>query len=144
MNASRKRRLHSLETVIKPPSEQDLSWDARAVLITLRFQRQILPDWLRRAEERRANGTPPNSPQSPELQARWQPVFERVTEANTRFGELMAQGRVESIIEYLAAVGLWQEPSPPPPDAVTIIERLRKLSDEANRKQADEAGNEAA
>jgi hypothetical protein len=40
-----KRRLHTLETVIKPPPISALSADERAVLMTLRFQRRKCQRW---------------------------------------------------------------------------------------------------
>lgn len=122
------RRLHSLETAIRPPAAEELSADERAVLAMLILQRRLLPDWLRRAEHWHASGRPQRSQASADS-ARVDRLFEGIRDANTRVGELMTQGRLQSIIERLTAWGHWQEPYPRPPDAATIITRLGKLAE---------------
>lgn len=134
-------RLAKLKTAIRPPAEGELSADERAVLAMLVLTRCLLPDWLRQAEHWHASGRPPCS-QTSHGSARIGGVFEAICEANTRVGELMEQGRLDSIVERLKAWGHWQEPYPPPPDAATIITRLKQLAwggDEADRKPIGEA-----
>lgn len=120
-------RLAKLKTAIRPPAEGELSADERAVLAMLIVQRQMLPDWLRQAEHWYASGRPPRSQASADS-TRFQSLFDGIRDANTRIGELMEQGRLHSIVERLKAWGHWQEPYPPPPDAATIIIRLKQLA----------------
>lgn len=126
-----KRRLHRLETAIRPPDVQELSADEKAVRTMLIYTRRFLPDLLAQAEAWRANGCPPASPAEREAGAAMRERFDRlmpaVIDANTRTNESIAQGRAESIIERLTAWGLWREPDPPPPDAPAILERLEAL-----------------
>lgn len=126
-----KRRLHSLETAIRPPTVQELSTDERAVLLMLAFQRVLMPALLETAEEWHANGRPPASVADKARTAAWsgriERVFDAAIEANPRVNELIAQGRAQAIVERLTDWGLWKEPDPPPPDTETINERFERV-----------------
>lgn len=144
-----KRRLHKLETVIRPPAVQELSADERAVLTMLVYTRRVLPAWLRDAEAWHANGRAPASEAETQYAAatwgRFNPLIPALIEANTRTNELLSQGRTAPIIERLTAWGLWSEPNPQPPGIATLLERFERVfPHEANRKPAGEAGSNAA
>jgi hypothetical protein len=128
-----KRRLHKLESVIRPPAVQELSADERAVLTMLAFTRRFLPALLRDTEAWHASGrAAASSPAEREAAAatgrRLDRLLPALIVANTRTNELVEQGKTATIIDRLMAWGLWREPDPPPPDAEKIIDRLGELA----------------
>lgn len=91
----------------------------------------VLPDMLRDAEAWHANGRPPAPPANRRDRAAMRQRFDRlaptIIDANTRANAVLGQGRLQSIIERLAAWGLWKEPDTLPPDIATSLARFERV-----------------
>lgn len=111
MAASLKRRLDSVAPAIKPLSPYEgLSADESDVL-RIALMQSFLPAWRERVEReteaRRRTGEPPV--ENPERKAQCERIWERIVSANSRVGELQAQGQLEPIVERLKQMGRWPD-----------------------------------